>query len=233
MRVGDDLAIIPDIASIQVATKPKGVFGHAYTVEAQTVSGRRVKPVLIPFTNIGRWYREDQPRPGRDQAAYSYAIWLLSLNAPEFQERARQLSRQQSQLNGVIDFVTIGDPASEGARRVQGGLTASFNGRIYRHGEDFSYELKIRADRTNRLVVTYWGGDKDREFDVLANDHVLRTQKLDSNRPGTFYDETYEIPPDLVRGRTDDFGRPVEVVTVRFKTRNQDVAGGIYALRIE
>lgn len=95
------------------------------------------------------------------------------------------------------------------------------------------YQVKIRNDRTNNLVVTYWGGDKNREFDVLANDHLLRTVKLQNNKPGLFYDETYVISPDLVRGRTDNFGRPVEFVTVQFKTRNQDVAGGIYELRVE
>ena len=232
-RVGDDLAVVPDLAGLKSAPKPEGTLGPAYTAEAETVSGRKVRVLLVPFTNIGRWYRQDKPRPARNAPAYSYAIWMLNTKAPEFRERVRLAGQQQSQLAKAIDFVTIGDSASEAAHLVRGGDTGAFNGRTYRHGPDFSYQVKVKADRASKLVVTYWGGDANREFDVLANDRILGTQKLQNNNPGSFFEQSYEIPADLVHGRTDDFGQPVEQVTVRFRTKNQNVAGGVFGLRVE
>jgi hypothetical protein len=188
---------------------------------------------MVPFTNIGRWYREDKPRPDRNAPAYSYAVWMLDTEAPAFQERVRLAMQHRERLANVIDEIAIGDAASEAAHFARGGETGRFQERTYRHGPDFSYQVKVKADRDCKLVVTYWGGDANREFDVLANDRILGTQKLQNNNPGSFFEQSYEIPADLVRGRTDDFGQPVEQVTVRFRTRNQDVAGGVFGLRVE
>jgi hypothetical protein len=232
-RVGDDLAVVPAEEEIQQVPKPDGIFGPAYTATACTISGRKTRVLLVPFTNIGRWYRDDSPRPGRNEAAYSYAVWLLRTNAPEFEQRVDFVARQQAQISNAIDFVTVGDRASETAHLVQGGLTGKFMNRIYRHGEDFSYRVKVKSDRVTQLVVTYWGGDVNREFDILADDRVVGTPKLQNNKPGTFYEETYEIPPDLVQGRTDNFGQPVEHVILRFRTRTHVVAGGIYGLLLK
>jgi hypothetical protein len=232
-QVGDDLAIVPDVAAVQEAVRPKGVFGPAYTVEGRTVAGRKVRPLVVPFTNIGRWYRDGQPRPGRDEAAYSYAIWLLNTNAAAFEQRVQQAARQQAKLSKAIDYVLVGDQASETSHRVQGGDTGIFNDNIFRHGKSFSYQVKINPNRPSKLVVTYWGGDENRVFDVLVNGRVLGTQSLQKNKPGSFFDEAYVIPPDLVRGQTDQFGQPVEFVTVQFKAKNQNVAGGVFGLVVE
>ena len=54
-----------------------------------------------------------------------------------------------------------------------------------------------------------------------------------NNRPGEFYEETYAIPADLISGKTDGFGRKVETVSIRFRSRNNDVAGGVFGIRVE
>jgi len=30
----------------------------------------------VPFCNIGRWYREGEPKPDKKSKAFSYAVWL-------------------------------------------------------------------------------------------------------------------------------------------------------------
>lgn len=232
-RAGDDLAVIPDLTTLRDAPKPEGIFGRVYTAAVQTSSGQLARTVMIPFTDIGRWYRADRPRPDVHAAAYSYAVWLLATNAPEFQEQVRLAAAHRLQFANAVDVVTIGDADSEAAHQVRGGRTGYFSGRTFRDGTDFSYQLKINPNRTNRVVATYWGGDVNREFDVLANDHLLATQRLQNNQPGVFFDVSREISADLLRGQTDNFGQPLDHVTVRFKSRNQEVAGGIFALRIE
>lgn len=41
-----------------------------------------------------------------------------------------------------------------------------------------SYEMKVKYDQNNYLVVTYWGSvPKDRVFDILINDEIIKTEK--------------------------------------------------------
>ncbi len=75
------------------------------------------------------------------------------------------------------------------------------------------------------LVVTYWGGDRGRTFDILANDRLLATQELKGEKPGEFIEKRYRIPTDVLTAATD--GR----VTVRFVAKVW-VAGGIFDVRL-
>jgi hypothetical protein len=232
-RAGDDLAVIPDPTTLRDEPKPEGIFGPTYTALCQTASGQAARVVMIPFTDIGRWYRTDRPRPDAHTAAYTYAVWLLATNAPEFQERLRLAADHRLALENMVDVVVIGDAASEAAHQVRGGSSGSFSQRAYRHGSDFNYQLKINPARSNRVIVTYWGGDTNREFDIFADEHLLATQRLQNIQPGTFFDQSYEIPASLFAGQTDNFGQPLDHVIIRFKSRTQDFAGGIFGLRIE
>jgi hypothetical protein len=133
----------------------------------------------------------------------------------------------------MVDAVVIGDAASETAHQVRGGRTGYFNRKTFRDGSDFSYQLKINPTRSNRVIVNYWGSDTNREFDIFANEHLLATQRLQNNYPGTFFDQSYEIPTSIFAGQTDNFGQPLDHVIIRFKSRTQAVAGGIFGLRVE
>ena len=109
----------------------------------------------------------------------------------------------------------------------------NFQNRHYYHGHDFHCEIKMPPGRDGKLIVTLWGGDSGREFGILADDKLLGTLKLQARKPGAFFDETFTVPAALIRGRTDTFGRPVDRVVIRFKSRNSDVAGGIFGVRME
>ncbi len=232
-QAGSELAVIPDLAEVKEVPKPEGIVGPAYEAAFVTSAGETVRATMVPFTNIGRWYRKDRPKPRPNDNAFSYAIWFQEKDSPAFQETTRLAAERRELMTKSIDFIVIGDATSESSHRVRGGNTGSFQSRTYRHGPDFSYEVKVPTERSAKLVVTYWGGDSAREFDVMADDRVLRTQRLDNKKPGEFFDEVYEIPADLVRGKTDSFGRPLDHVTIRFKTKIGDVAGGVFAIRVE
>tara|TARA_Y100001933_G_scaffold249523_2_gene284613 strand:- start:14 stop:967 length:954 start_codon:yes stop_codon:yes gene_type:complete len=231
--VGEDLAVIPDIARVREAPAPQGVVGPAFEIPCVTLEGEEVEMTMLPFTNIGQWYRPGEARPDRHAGTYSYAIWLQSADSPVFAERARLVQERERRLADAVDYIEIGNPDSERAHVVQGGSTGEFNGRTYRHGHDFSYQMRVPPERDASLVVMYWGSDVRRVFDVIADDRVLATQELMNNRPGEFYEETYAIPADLISGKTDGFGRKVETVSIRFRSRNNDVAGGVFGIRVE
>lgn len=230
---GNDLAVVPDLERVKPAATPPGLVGPAFEASFMDVNGRPIRTLMVPFTNIGHWHRADRPRPGKNEAAQSYAIWLQSPDAPVFAERMRQVSEKTRKLSSAVDYVLIGDAVSELAHQVDGGSTGGFRDATYRHGAEFGYTVKVPAGRSAKLVVTYWGGDVGRVFDVTADGRLLRTQRLERNRPGEFYEETYTLPEDMTAGRTDAFGRPVETVNIRFRGRNGSTAGGVFGLRTE
>ena len=138
------------------------------------------------------------------------------------EERANALREANT-----LDRVTPGEqqPEVEHDFAGEGIETGIFQGRRWRHGRSFQYTLDTRGEKTVDLAVTYWGGDRDRNFDVLANDKLLATEHLDGSRQGQFDEKRYSIPADVLATATN--GR----VTIKF-TAPTGLAGGIFDVRL-
>ena len=130
----------------------------------------------------------------------------------------------------TVDEVEIGDPRSEWAHGMKGERTAKglHFGRSWRQASDggwFSYDLKVQPETPQELRIGLWGSDAGgREFDILVDDVKLATLKLENNRPGTFYDEAYSLPKDLIANKA--------TVTVKFQAHPGMTAGGIFGCAI-
>jgi len=127
----------------------------------------------------------------------------------------------------TIDRVFPGDDRNERDHNLQGENIGT-DGKSWRHATDggwFSWDLKARPDQRQELRVKYWGSDTGgREFVIDVDGQRVATVKLDNNRPGEFYEETYPIPPQLTRGR--------EKITIRFQARPGKIAGGIFGCAV-
>ncbi len=217
---------------------PPRALGPACEVVVKTARGAPVRARMLPFTNVGTWYREGEKRPERGSKAFSYAVWLQDAAGPEFATRIAECVRLDELRKTAVDFVVIGDAKSEHEHKVAGnGNTGPFQDRTYRHagnGGWFSYELKVLTEAPSELVVTYFGGETGaREFDIVVNERTIATQRLGMDKPGEFYEVRYALPFDLVKDKTDALGRKVERVTVKFQARPGNTAGGIFGLRVE
>jgi hypothetical protein len=143
----------------------------------------------------------------------------------------------------TIDRVTAGEqqPEVEHHVRSDGSTTGATNGRTWRDaGGWFSYELRLDAlphpptsarppstsGQTLELLVTYWAGQRDRQFDILVNDRVIASVALDGAQPDRFVDASYSIPADIVRAATSG------VLTVTFNARPGSRAGAVYDVRL-
>jgi hypothetical protein len=137
-------------------------------------------------------------------------------------ERAKAL-RETS----TLDRIAPGEqqPEVEHDFKGEGSNTGISEGRRWRDGRSFQYTLNPRGEKAVDLVVTYWGGDSGRTFDILANDTLLATQELKAEKPGEFIEKRYSIPPSVLAAAAD--GR----VTVKFVAKVW-VAGGIFDLRL-
>ena len=132
-----------------------------------------------------------------------------------------------AQYAGMVDRVLPGNEQSERDHALRGANTQT-DGRNWRHAPDggwFSWDLKVLPGQPQELRVRYCGDDTGgREFDVLADERKLATVKLDKNRPGTFYEETYALPVELTRGKSR--------ITIRFQAHPGRLAGGVFGCRI-
>jgi len=129
----------------------------------------------------------------------------------------------------TVDFVDIGRPKSEKAHDFKGERTDSgeFGERLWRHagGGWFSYQLTVKPDAAQELLVTYWGSDGGtRRFDILVDGQKIANQVLERNAPGKFFDVKYPLPAELVKDKTK--------ITVRFQAERNATAGGIFDLRV-
>jgi len=127
----------------------------------------------------------------------------------------------------TTDRVFPGQDQSERDHNLRGENHAT-DGKSWRHAEDgawFSWDLKVLPNQAQELRVKYWGGDNGgREFDVIAGQVRLATVKLDNNKPGEYYEETYALPDAVTRGQTK--------IPVTFRAHPGKIAGGVFGCEV-
>jgi DUF1680 family protein len=162
-----------------------------------------------------------------------YVVYWDAFTPAEWKVKQAQyeaeLARQKELEARTVDRVNPGEEQNERDHKLQGDRhgAGDFNGRKWRHAPDggwFSWELKVLPDKPQQLLVTYWGSDVGRVFDVLVDGRKIATQKLANNRPNEFYDEAYPLPADLLKGK--------ERITVRFQGQGRSTAGGVFGCRV-
>lgn len=122
----------------------------------------------------------------------------------------------------VVDAVLVGNEISEKEHGlvVENSVTGSHLNRNWRHAEGrWSWTLNVDPTQPTSLRCVYWGADRGREFDILVEDQILTTVKLEGESGTRFFAEEYPIPEELTKGK--------EEVTVTF-VRKTGYAGGIF-----
>ena len=156
--------------------------------------------------------------------------WQLTTKAEVAAKRDRLAAAERAKAlieSGTLDRIAPGEQQPEVEHDFKGedSNTGLAEGRRWRDGQSFQYTLNPRGEKAVDLVVTYWGGDSGRTFDILANGTLLATQELKAEKPGEFIEKRYSIQPTVLAAAAD--GR----VTIKFVAKVW-VAGGIYDLRL-
>ena len=82
----------------------------------------------------------------------------------------------------------------------------------------------LPPDAPQELVVTYWGSDVGRKFDILIDGEPFASQTLELSKPNAFFDAHYALPAERLKGKTH--------IVVKFQAPARGLAGGIFGLRI-
>jgi uncharacterized protein len=157
--------------------------------------------------------------------------WQLTTKAELAARRERIAAEERAQAlreSNTLDRVAVGEQQPEVEHDFAGEKTDAGlrDGRRWRRGEWFQYTLNSRGEKAVELVVTYWGGDTGRTFDILVNGERLATEAFDHPKPGQFFEKRYAIPAQFLPGTTD--GR----VTVKFSAKQDSGVGGVYDVRL-
>lgn len=128
----------------------------------------------------------------------------------------------------TVDQVATGEQQPESDHGFQGERTEAgvFKNRHWRHAKGwFSYNLRKRGPGARILRITYYGADKDRQFNILVNNQLLKREQLQGTAGDKFVDIDYELPSNLLAQSSD-------VVTVKFLAEPGSTAGGVYYVRL-
>ncbi|WP_340110935.1 beta-L-arabinofuranosidase domain-containing protein [Maribellus mangrovi] len=72
-----EIKIDTGIVPVKVDKPGVDMLGPVYLASA-SLGDTKVKVNLVPFANIGQWYREGQTKPDKYSNAFSYGIWLYN-----------------------------------------------------------------------------------------------------------------------------------------------------------
>ena len=163
-----------------------------------------------------------------------YMVYFDQFTPDQWQTRQNeyeaQLAARRELEARTVDSVSPGAEQNERDHQWTGEKTGTgdFGDHKYRHateGGNFSWVVKVLPGKAQELRVTYWGDDGgNRVFDILVDGVKLATQKLEQNKPGGFYDETYRLSETMTQGK--------EKITLKFQAHPGAFAGGVFGVRI-
>jgi DUF1680 family protein len=139
--------------------------------------------------------------------------------------KAKEEKKQQLDLK-TVDLVNTGEQQPETDHQFKGEKTdnGSFQERHFRNGSGwFSYVLKNQAQNASKLRLTYFGREKDRNFDVFVNQQLVASVKLDGTSGNQFTEVDYPLPQQVLKDQQ---------LEVKFVAADKSAIANIYEVRL-
>jgi uncharacterized protein len=161
-----------------------------------------------------------------------YEVYWDQLTPNQWHDREKEYTadtEKRRQLEArTVDSVRPGEEQNERDHNQKGEKSGSgdFGDHFYRDAAEggwFSWDLKTLPDAAQNLVVTYWGEDRGRQFDILVDGKKLATERLTASHPGVYFDQVYPLPEELTKGK--------QKVTLKIEGTSTWV-GGVFGVRV-
>ncbi|WP_206484434.1 glycoside hydrolase family 127 protein [Thalassotalea sp. G2M2-11] len=161
-----------------------------------------------------------------------YTLYFPQSSPAQWQKEKQKLVLEaQAEIalaERTLDHVQPGQQQPESdhffqAQQSEAGLNGT---KHWRHARGwFSYLMQVKGEQSVTLQLTFYGLDKDRNFDVFIDDKLLSTISLTGTKGAVFYHENIDIPAHLITDPTKPF-------RLTFKAKENSIAGGIYGIRL-
>ncbi len=167
--------------------------------------------------------------PFYTMAEKRYVVYFPYSSAEDLPERAKAIKlAEEAQLKierETVDLVNTGEQQPESDHNFKGEQTdnGTFQERHFRNGKAwFSYVLKNKDLSANKLSLTYFGKEKNRNFSILIDGVAIGNVKLDGSKGDNFYTQEYQIPKELLKAD----------VEVKFVADQGSAIANIYEVRL-
>ncbi len=163
---------------------------------------------------------------------HNYEVYWDQFTPEQWQGREKEYAAEMEKKREIeartVDSVNPGEEQNERDHNQKGEKSGSgdFGDHFYRDASDggwFSWDLKVLPGEAQDLVVTYWGEDRGRQFDIIVDGQKLAEERLTASHPGAYFDQVYPLPPALTKGK--------HAVTLRVQGSNTWV-GGVFGVRV-
>jgi uncharacterized protein len=163
----------------------------------------------------------------------NYEVYWDQFSPVKWQRREQEYAAETEKWRQIeartVDFVRPGEEQNERDHNQKGEKSSSgdFGDHFYRDAAEggwFSWDLKTLPGEPQSLVLTYWGEDRGRQFDIVIDGQKLATEHLAASHPGIYFDQVYPLPAALIKGK--------QKVTLRIQG-SHTWAGGVFGVRVE
>jgi len=176
------------------------------------------KLLLIPFYKTYEQY---------------YSVYWDFLTIDQWNDRRKEYTLEKERVEKIeertIDYLPVGEEQPELDHNLQASERSYVDEALGRKGREarrdnfFSFEMNVRQNESNVLLLTYIGDDKDRKFDLLIDGAKIATVDWKGGETGRFYDEEYSIPAESTKNK--------HRVTIRIEANYGKTAGRIFGCR--
>jgi hypothetical protein len=214
------------------------LIGSREDIVAKLKQMKQVEGKPMHFTVPGLFsgkYADLELKPFAELHDCRYMMYWLSMTDSEYadyQQRQRQAEAERLALDSrTVDHVTPGEqqPEADHFMEAENSEKGNNNDQPWRHAKNggyFSYKLKTGGADNLQLMVKYWGSEQgNRTFDIYLDDQLLATENIGGKwNNSEFQNVVYDIPANYLKGK--------DAVRVKFQSRADSHAGGIYNVRL-
>jgi len=174
-------------------------------------------------------YKNLELKPFFEVEDARYMLYWPIAKAGEEVVREKEIAdndrRVMSLAQLTADAVSPGEqqPESDHFMVNDNSITGLFKDRHWRKATGyFSYKMKMTS-AVKTLQVTYYGANKDRDFDIYANDQRLAHVVLDGSKGDRFFTQDYVIPDSL---------KTLNNVVIKFAATSGSATADVFDVRL-
>lgn len=147
----------------------------------------------------------------------------------EIEKKRKEEERKERRLEELtIDKVAPGEQQPESDHFIKS-KNSNIGVNQDRHWRDasgwFSYVLKNENHEAEKVQITYFGLDRDRNFKIFVNDILIAEENLDGSKGYTFFTKDYLLPKEIMEKNDEE-------LIIRFQADKGSRTAGIYGVRL-
>jgi hypothetical protein len=137
-----------------------------------------------------------------------YMLYWRVTNKEELQQIQEQLEKSEKEKLALeeitVDQVAPGEQQPEVEHNYKGEKSESgtYNDWHWRNASGwFSYLLTNKNNAGKKLLISYYGTDKNVAFDIMVNGVLLKKESLDGSKGDTLFNVSYDLPASVVQAQ--------------------------------